>query len=71
MWHILIIVQRDVTQNSLFIILQVHSTYFGRQTHPSRVHKTVNTAFGTVQLPLSNVAILAWPHWREVAAQKI
>jgi hypothetical protein len=56
----LIIVQRDVTQSSLFIILQVHSTCFGCQTHPSSgVHKTVTTASGTgrifVQLPLSNV----------------
>ena len=45
---ILTIVQRDATQNSLFIILQVHSTCFGCQTHPSSgVHKTVTTASGT------------------------
>jgi len=45
---ILIIVQRDATQSSLFIILQVHSTCFGCQPHPSSgVHKTVNTATGT------------------------
>jgi len=30
--NILIIVQRDTTQNSLFIILQVHSTCFGEYT---------------------------------------
>jgi len=59
--NILIIVHRDATQNSLFIILQVHSTCFGCQPHPSSgVHKTVTTAFGTghifVQLPPSNVA---------------
>jgi len=30
----LIIVQRDATQNSLFIILQVHSPCFGCQPHP-------------------------------------
>jgi len=48
---ILIIVQRDATQSSLFIILQVHSTCFGCQSHPSSgVHKTVTTASGTVQL---------------------
>jgi len=47
-WSILIIVQRDATQSSLFIILQVHSTCFGCQPHPSSgVHKTVNTASGT------------------------
>ena len=46
----LINVQRDATQSSLFIILQVHSTCFGCP---------------------SNVAKLAWPCWREVAAQKI
>jgi len=44
---ILIIVQRDATQSSLFIILQVHSTCFGCQPHPSSgVHKTVTTASG-------------------------
>ena len=44
-WSILIIVQRDATQRSLFIILQVHSTCFGCQPHPSSgVHKTVTTA---------------------------
>ena len=64
----LIIVQRDVTQRSLFIILQVHSACFGCQPHPSSgVHKTVTTASGTVQLPPSNMA----PRWWEVAAQKI
>jgi len=45
---ILIIVQRDATQSGLFIILQVHSTCFGCQPHPSSgVHKTVTTATGT------------------------
>ena len=45
---VLIIVQRDATQSSLFIILQVHSTCFGCQPHPSSgVHKTVTTASGT------------------------
>jgi len=57
-------------QSGLFIILQVHSTCFGCQPRPSSgEHKTVTTASGTVQLPPSNVA--AWPHWREVAEQKI
>jgi len=59
-WSILIIVQRDPIQSSLFIILQVHSTCFGCQPNPSsRVHKTVTTASGTVQLPPSSVAKLA------------
>ena len=45
---ILTIVQRDSTQSSLFIILQVHSTCFGCQPHPSSgVQKTVTTASGT------------------------
>jgi hypothetical protein len=49
----LVIVQRDETQISLFIILQVHSTYFGCQLQPSQgVHKTVTTASCTGQLPL-------------------
>jgi len=60
---ILIIVQRDATQSSLFVILEVRSTRFGCQPHPSSgVHKTVTTAAGTghffVQLPPSNVATL-------------
>ena len=47
--------QQDATQSSLFIILQVHCTCFGCQTHPSSgVHKTVTTASGTVQLPPTN-----------------
>jgi len=47
-WSILITVQRDATQSSLFIILQVHSTCFGYQPHPtSGLHKTVTTASGT------------------------
>jgi hypothetical protein len=60
---ILIIVHRDATQSSRFIILRVHSTCFGCQPHPaSGVHKTVTTASGSghifVQLPPSNVAKL-------------
>jgi len=62
-WSILIIVQRDATKSSLFIILQVHCTCFGCQPHPlSGVRKTITTAC---------VAKLACPCWREVAAQKI
>jgi len=62
-WSILMIVQRDATQSSLFIILQVHSTCFGcQQRASSGVHETVTTASGTghmfVQLPPSNVATL-------------
>ena len=46
--YILIIVQRDSTKSSQFIILEVHSTCFGCQPHPSSgVHKTVTTACGT------------------------
>jgi len=59
----LITVQRDATQSSLFIILQVHCTCFRRQPHPSSgVHKPLTTA-SSVQP--------SWPRWREVAAQKI
>ena len=48
MQNILIIVQRDATQNSLFIILQVHSTCLERQPHPSSgEHTTVTTSSGT------------------------
>ena len=53
---------QDGVINSLFIILQFHSTCFGCQPHPSsRVHKTVTTASGTVQIPPSIVDKLAWP----------
>jgi len=62
--YILIIVERDAAQSSLFIILQIHSTCFRRQPYPSSVvHNSVTTASGTVQLPPSNVAKLAWPRW--------
>ena len=45
---VLIIVHRDTTQSSLFIIPQAHFTCFGCQPHPSSgVHKTVTTATGT------------------------
>ena len=45
---ILIIVQRNATQSSLFIILQVRCTCFGCQPHSSSgVHKTVTTASGS------------------------
>ena len=57
--YISITVQRHATQSSLFIILQVHSTCFGCQTHPSSgVHKTVTTASDTVRLPPFDVAKL-------------
>jgi len=47
-WSILIIVQRDATQSSLFIIQQVRSTCFGCQPHPSsQVHKTAVTVLCT------------------------
>ena len=63
------IVQRDATQSSLFIILQVRSTYFGCQPHPSSgVHKTVTTASGTGHIFCAATSLQhdqAWPRWRE------
>ena len=77
-WSILITVQRNATQSSLFIILQVHSTCFGCQRHPSSgVHKTVTTASGTGHIFCAVSSLQrgqlgqAWSRWREVAAQKI
>jgi len=65
---VLTIVQRDATQSSLFIILQVHSTCFGCQTHPSSgVHKTVTTASVTGHNFCATTSVqrgLAWPRWR-------
>jgi len=70
---ILIIVQRDATKSSLFIFLQVHSTCFGCQPHPSSgVLKTVITASGTGHIFCAATSLqrdLTWPLWREVAAQ--
>ena len=64
--------QRDATQNSPFIILQVHSTCFGCQPHPSsEVNKTVITASSTGHIFCAATSLqrgLAWPLWREVAA---
>ena len=69
----LITAQRDATQSSLFIILQVHSTCFGCQTHPSPgVHKTVTTASGAGHIFCAATFLQrdqAWPRCREVAAQ--
>jgi len=58
----LIVVQRDATQSGLFIILQVHSTCFGCQPHPSpRVHKTVTTVSGTCHIFLCSYLPPKWP----------
>jgi len=70
-WSILIIVQRDAIQNSLFIILQVHSTCFGCQPHPSSgVHKTVSTVSGAGHIFCAATSLQrgqAWPRWKELA----
>ena len=67
------IVQRDATQNSQFIILQVHSTCFGCQLHPSSgVHKTVTTSSGTGHIFCAATSLQrGWQRWKEVAAQKM
>jgi len=69
---ILIMVRRDTTQSSLFIILQVHPTCFGRQQPPSSgVHKSVTTAYSTGHISCAATSLQhASPRWREVAAQK-
>ena len=71
--YIVIIVQRDATQSSLFITLQVHSTCFGCQAHPSSgVHKTVTAASDTGHIYCAATSLQrgqAWPRCREVAAQ--
>ena len=75
-YNVLITVQRDATHNSLFIILQVHSTRFGCQPHPSSgLHKTVTTASGTgttLQRGHELAAQKKWPacvgifHWHKI-----
>jgi len=69
-WSILITVQPDVTQSSLFIILQIHSTCFGCQTHPSNCSYSLRywSYFLCTYLPPTWPS---WPCWLEVAAQKI
>jgi len=58
----LVIVQRDETQSNLFIVLQVHSTCFGCQPHPSPgVHKTVTTASGIGRIFVCNYLPPTWP----------
>jgi hypothetical protein len=68
---ILITVQRDATQNSLFIILQVHSTCFGCQPHPSSgVYKIVTTASGTGHIFCAATSLQrgqAWPCYNRSA----
>ena len=76
-WSISIIVQRDATQSSLFIIPR--SLYMFRMSpHASSViHKTVTTAFGTGHIFCSATSLQrgqldeAWSRWGKVAAQKI
>ena len=69
---LIIIVQRDATQNSLFIVLQVHSTCFGCQPHASSVvYKTVTTASGTGHIFCAATSLQRGQRWREVAAQKM
>ena len=56
---VLIIVQRDGTQSSLFIILQVYSTCFGCQPHPSKLQlQSPILVILFVELLPSNVAKL-------------
>ena len=67
-WSILMIVQRDATQTNLFIILQVHSTCSGCQTHPlSAVHKTVTTASGTGCIFLCSYLPQTWPSQQSIS----
>jgi len=70
-WSILIIVQRDATQSNLFIILQVHSTCFGCQPHPSSSTQNCNYSLRYWSYFLCNYLPPTWPLWKELAAQKI
>ena len=50
-------------KSSLFVILQVHSTCFGCQPHPSSgVHKTITTASGTGHIFYCEVTSLQRGH---------
>ena len=64
---VLITVQRDAKESSLFNILQVHSTCFGCQPHPSSgVHKTVTTASGTGHIFCAATSLQRGQAWQEV-----
>ena len=66
--NIFIIVERNVTQSSLFIILQVHSTCPGCQPHPlSKAHKTVTTVACTGHIFCAATSL---QRCRKVAPQK-
>jgi len=68
---ILIVVQRDGTQSSLFIILQIHSKCFGCQPHPSSGETqncNYNLRYWCSYLPPTWPTWPTWPRWREVAA---
>ena len=68
-WSVSIIVQRDATQSSLFIILQVDSTCFRCQPHPlSGVHKTVTTAYGTGHIFGAAASLRLGQVWRSCSA---
>jgi len=59
---ILIIVLPDATQSNLFITLQVHSTCFGCQPHPSSgTHKTVTTNSGIGHIFVCSYLPPTWP----------
>ena len=61
-WSILITVQRDLTQISLFIILQVHCKYFGRQTTPTiRSTQNCNYSLRYLSYFLCSYLPLTWP----------
>ena len=65
----LIIVQQDATQSSLSIILQVHSTCFGCQPHPSSgVHITVATALGPGHIISAATSLQRGHKWLCVAS---
>jgi len=69
---ILIIVQRDATQSSLFIILQVHSTCSGCQPHSSsREHKTVTTTSGAGHAVLCSYLPPTWPSLATLEGDKL
>jgi len=64
----IIIAQRNATQSSLPIILQVHSTH---SPHPSSgVHKTVNYSLRNFSYFCASTSLQSgqWPRWREVDA---
>ena len=63
-WSVLIIVQRDATQSSLFIVLQVHCTCFGFNHTYHQEYTKCNYSLRYRSYFLCSYLLPTWPRWR-------